>query len=140
MIRFHCSQRIGKHEFDEGVNVSDWSLAKVARSICNYSISRLAPELAGERRPAPLCTLSEQHSLPQLTADRFNSSWCEMALENTWHLRRVADNASKACWICYKPTTNVLITPNNKVGVKSHYRRDSIEMTIRISSTHVPVI
>lgn len=63
-----------------------------------------------------------------------------MALENTWHLRRVADNASKACWICYKPTTNVLITPNNKVGVKSHYRRDSIEMTIRISSTHVPVI
>ncbi|KAI8934002.1 hypothetical protein NX059_008773 [Plenodomus lindquistii] len=37
-----------------------------------------------------------------------------MALENTWHLRRVADNASKACWICYKPTTSVLITPNNK--------------------------
>jgi phage-related minor tail protein len=36
-------------------------------------------------------------------------------MENTWHLRRVADNASKACWICYKPTTSVLITPNNKV-------------------------
>ncbi|KAH7085082.1 VPS4-associated protein 1 [Paraphoma chrysanthemicola] len=35
-------------------------------------------------------------------------------MENTWHLRRVADNASKACWICYKPTTNVLITPNKK--------------------------
>ncbi|OAL48795.1 DUF1742-domain-containing protein [Pyrenochaeta sp. DS3sAY3a] len=37
-----------------------------------------------------------------------------MSLENTWHLRRVADNASKACWICYKPSTSVLITPNNK--------------------------
>ncbi|EAT87734.1 hypothetical protein HBI56_119750 [Parastagonospora nodorum] len=35
-------------------------------------------------------------------------------MENTWHLRKVADNASKACWICYKPTTSVLITPNNK--------------------------
>ncbi|KAH8730127.1 VPS4-associated protein 1 [Phaeosphaeriaceae sp. PMI808] len=35
-------------------------------------------------------------------------------MENIWHLRRVADNASKACWICYKPTTSVLITPNNK--------------------------
>jgi hypothetical protein len=36
-------------------------------------------------------------------------------MENTWHLRRVADSASKACWICYKPTTCVLITPSNKV-------------------------
>lgn len=35
-------------------------------------------------------------------------------MENVWHLRRVADNASKACWICFKPTTSVLITPNNK--------------------------
>jgi len=38
-----------------------------------------------------------------------------MTLENTWYLRRVAENAAKACWICYKPTTSVLITPNNKV-------------------------
>ncbi|KAF1839294.1 DUF1742-domain-containing protein [Decorospora gaudefroyi] len=37
-----------------------------------------------------------------------------MSLENIWHLRRVADNAAKACWICYKPSTSVLITPNNK--------------------------
>lgn len=35
-------------------------------------------------------------------------------MENLWHLRRVAENASKACWICYKSTTSVLITPNNK--------------------------
>ncbi|KAI4629287.1 uncharacterized protein J4E87_003551 [Alternaria ethzedia] len=35
-------------------------------------------------------------------------------MENLWHLRRVADNAAKACWICYKPSTSVLITPTNK--------------------------
>ncbi|KAL4964779.1 AAA-ATPase Vps4-associated 1 family protein [Aspergillus stella-maris] len=35
-------------------------------------------------------------------------------LPNTWHLRRVADTAAKACLICHKPSSNVLITPNNK--------------------------
>ncbi|KAF1983024.1 DUF1742-domain-containing protein [Aulographum hederae CBS 113979] len=37
-----------------------------------------------------------------------------MALPNVWHHRRVGDSASKACWICYKPSTSVLITPDNK--------------------------
>ncbi|KAF2872445.1 VPS4-associated protein 1 [Massariosphaeria phaeospora] len=37
-----------------------------------------------------------------------------MALQNTWHHRRVADGSAKACWICYKPSTSVLITPDNK--------------------------
>ncbi|KAH8697218.1 VPS4-associated protein 1 [Talaromyces proteolyticus] len=37
-----------------------------------------------------------------------------MSLQNVWHLRRVADTASKACYICYKPSTSVLITPDNK--------------------------
>ncbi|QKX56308.1 uncharacterized protein TRUGW13939_03409 [Talaromyces rugulosus] len=37
-----------------------------------------------------------------------------MSLPNVWHLRRVADTASKACTICYKPSTSVLITPDNK--------------------------
>ncbi|KAF2759684.1 DUF1742-domain-containing protein [Pseudovirgaria hyperparasitica] len=37
-----------------------------------------------------------------------------MALKNTWYHRRVADSAAKACWICYKPSTSVLITPDNK--------------------------
>ncbi|PSN63859.1 DUF1742-domain-containing protein [Corynespora cassiicola Philippines] len=37
-----------------------------------------------------------------------------MALQNVWHHRRVADNAAKACWVCYKPSTNVMITPDNK--------------------------
>ncbi|KAL1849057.1 hypothetical protein Plec18170_007716 [Paecilomyces lecythidis] len=37
-----------------------------------------------------------------------------MSLPNIWHLRRVADNSAKACLICYKPSTSVLITPDNK--------------------------
>ncbi|KAF2184297.1 DUF1742-domain-containing protein [Zopfia rhizophila CBS 207.26] len=37
-----------------------------------------------------------------------------MSLSNTWHHRRVAENSAKACWICYKPTSSVLITPDNK--------------------------
>lgn len=38
-----------------------------------------------------------------------------MSLQNVWHHRKVADNAAKACDICYKPSTSVLITPDNKV-------------------------
>ncbi|CAI7645806.1 unnamed protein product [Penicillium manginii] len=37
-----------------------------------------------------------------------------MSLTNIYHLRRVADTSSKACLICYKPSTSVLITPDNK--------------------------
>ncbi|RMZ86247.1 hypothetical protein DV737_g116, partial [Chaetothyriales sp. CBS 132003] len=37
-------------------------------------------------------------------------------LPNVWHLRTVAEASSKACYVCYKPTTAVLITPDNKVG------------------------
>ncbi|TID15610.1 DUF1742-domain-containing protein [Venturia nashicola] len=37
-----------------------------------------------------------------------------MSLQNVWHSRKVADNASKSCWVCFKPTTTVLITPDNK--------------------------
>ncbi|KAF2461423.1 AAA-ATPase Vps4-associated protein 1-domain-containing protein [Lineolata rhizophorae] len=37
-----------------------------------------------------------------------------MALPNVWHHRRVAENSAKACWICYKPSSSVLITPDNK--------------------------
>jgi AAA-ATPase Vps4-associated protein 1 len=36
-------------------------------------------------------------------------------LPNTWHLRRVADKNAKACWICYKASSSVLITPDSKV-------------------------
>ncbi|OKL58994.1 hypothetical protein UA08_05687 [Talaromyces atroroseus] len=42
-----------------------------------------------------------------------------MSLQNVWHLRRVADTASKACTVCYKPSTSVLITPDNKLR---HYQ------------------
>ncbi|PLB54425.1 DUF1742-domain-containing protein [Aspergillus steynii IBT 23096] len=37
-----------------------------------------------------------------------------MSLQNIWHLRRVADTAARACYICYKPSSSVLITPDNK--------------------------
>ncbi|OCL01774.1 DUF1742-domain-containing protein [Glonium stellatum] len=37
-----------------------------------------------------------------------------MSLPNVWHHRRVAEGSAKACWICYKPSTSVLITPDNK--------------------------
>ncbi|KAL2843966.1 DUF1742-domain-containing protein [Aspergillus pseudodeflectus] len=35
-------------------------------------------------------------------------------LPNTWHLRRVAETAAKSCLVCHKPSSSVLITPNNK--------------------------
>lgn len=34
--------------------------------------------------------------------------------ENTWYHRKVAETATKPCNICFKPTSSVLITPNNK--------------------------
>lgn len=37
-----------------------------------------------------------------------------MSLQNTWHHRKVADTAAKACFICYKASNSVLITPDNK--------------------------
>ncbi|CAI7564686.1 unnamed protein product [Penicillium glandicola] len=37
-----------------------------------------------------------------------------MSLTNVYHVRRVADTSAKACLICYKPSTSVMITPNNK--------------------------
>ncbi|MCJ1279722.1 hypothetical protein MMC21_007546 [Puttea exsequens] len=37
-----------------------------------------------------------------------------MAFVNVWHLRKVAETSSKPCDVCYKPTTSVLITPDNK--------------------------
>jgi hypothetical protein len=37
-----------------------------------------------------------------------------MSFPNNYHLRRVADTSSKPCFICYKPTSAVLITPDQK--------------------------
>jgi septal ring factor EnvC (AmiA/AmiB activator) len=34
-----------------------------------------------------------------------------MASKNLYHRRLVAESAAKACWICYKPSSTVLITP-----------------------------
>lgn len=33
--------------------------------------------------------------------------------KNLYHRRLVADSSAKACWICYKPSSTVLITPDN---------------------------
>ena len=35
-----------------------------------------------------------------------------MASKNLYHRRLVAESGAKACWICYKPSTTVLITPD----------------------------
>lgn len=35
-------------------------------------------------------------------------------MENVWHHRKVADTAAKSCFVCYKPSSSVLITPDNK--------------------------
>ncbi|KAI5863537.1 DUF1742-domain-containing protein [Durotheca rogersii] len=37
-----------------------------------------------------------------------------MSFPNIWHHRKVADTSAKACDICFKPSTSVLITPENK--------------------------
>ncbi|MCJ1336801.1 hypothetical protein MMC09_002079 [Bachmanniomyces sp. S44760] len=37
-----------------------------------------------------------------------------MSLKNVYHLRKVADASSKPCLICYKQSSSVLITPDNK--------------------------
>ena len=36
-----------------------------------------------------------------------------MATNNIYHRRLVAQSSAKACWICYKPSSTVLITPAN---------------------------
>ncbi|KZF25762.1 DUF1742-domain-containing protein [Xylona heveae TC161] len=36
-----------------------------------------------------------------------------MAIPNIWHQRRVAETASRPCWICFKPTSAVLHNPEN---------------------------
>lgn len=54
-------------------------------------------------------TLLAKHSINKNQLHR------TMSLQNVWHLRRVADTAAKACYVCYKPSSSVLITPDNKV-------------------------
>ena len=36
-----------------------------------------------------------------------------MASQNLYHRRLVAETSGKACWICYKPSSTVLITPES---------------------------
>ncbi|KAF3399895.1 hypothetical protein F1880_008322 [Penicillium rolfsii] len=62
----------------------------------------------------PVWTTSNQHVVKselQNTQDQRSEA---MSLTNVYHLRRVADTSAKACLICYKPSTSVMITPDNK--------------------------
>lgn len=36
-----------------------------------------------------------------------------MGSKNLYHRRLVAESSAKACWICYKPSSTVLVTPEN---------------------------
>ncbi|KAI9671774.1 MAG: hypothetical protein M1831_003302 [Alyxoria varia] len=36
-----------------------------------------------------------------------------MSLQNRYHRRLVAESASKPCLVCYKPSSTVLVTPDN---------------------------
>ncbi|EHA20432.1 hypothetical protein ASPNIDRAFT_44253 [Aspergillus niger ATCC 1015] len=47
-----------------------------------------------------------------------------MSIQNIWHLRRVADTAAKACYICYKPSSSVLITPDNRIQAVAAKAKD----------------
>ncbi|CAF9908856.1 MAG: hypothetical protein GOMPHAMPRED_006338 [Gomphillus americanus] len=38
----------------------------------------------------------------------------QLQLQNIYHLRTVADPSAKSCLVCFKPSTAVLITPDNK--------------------------
>ncbi|KAH9907837.1 DUF1742-domain-containing protein [Xylariomycetidae sp. FL2044] len=37
-----------------------------------------------------------------------------MSFPNIWHHRKVADTSAKACEVCFKPSTSVLITPEKQ--------------------------
>ncbi|KAI2632129.1 DUF1742-domain-containing protein [Hypoxylon sp. NC1633] len=37
-----------------------------------------------------------------------------MSFPNIWNHRKVADTSAKACEVCFKPSTSVLVTPENK--------------------------
>ena len=60
--------------------------------------------------------------------------------ENTYHHRKVAENATKPCNICFKPTSSVLITPNNKVQQTLPFLIIRHSFWFRISSTYVSAI
>lgn len=62
-----------------------------------------------------------------------------MALVNVWHLRKVADASSRPCDICYKPTTGVLITPDNKVrsAESTHYSTNRLQDYFYVCPGHL---
>lgn len=60
------------------------------------------------------------------------------AFPNIYTHRKVAETASKACDICYKSSTSVLITPDKKVRYSSYITStDWVDRMPRTSSTSV---
>lgn len=72
----------------------------------NYCMTLAKAHPTKTRVPSPISILCRCSPVPP----KGNSS----DMENVWHLRKVADTAAKACWICYKPASSVLITPDSK--------------------------
>lgn len=71
-----------------------------------------------------LLSTSQQRRLHDRNTLQTLDSWQEphfsclvtmASFPNIYNHRKVADTASKACEICYKPSTSVLVTPENKV-------------------------
>lgn len=86
---------------------------------------------------APLTSGSDSSKVRLSTED--------MSLTNVYHLRRVADTSAKACLICFKPSTSVLITPDNKVRIAcntvqtyrmQHFRWFRFKSVVSVQSRH----
>lgn len=48
---------------------------------------------------------------------RKSSANSSMAFPNHYTHRKVAETSARTCEICFKPSTSVLITPDNKVSL-----------------------
>ena len=57
--------------------------------------------------PLPLDSTSHKNKVSTTT------TYTTMASQNLYHRRLVAESSAKACWICYKASSTVLITPES---------------------------
>lgn len=66
--------------------------------------------------PTPLASAARISRQPMATpSPQTQASKSAAPYPNIYHVRKVADTATKPCFICYKPTAVVLITPCQKV-------------------------
>jgi hypothetical protein len=58
---------------------------------------------------------------------------------NIYTHRKVAETSSKACDVCYKPSTSVLITPDKKVRLSSDRAGRDQNLTVKLGLLlHLP--